>query len=156
MNNEMDDFTSAIGPPNAYGLIQGEANTIIPGKRPLSSMTPTFVFKDGRLVLMTGSPGGPTIINTVLQIVTNVIDFRMNGQQAMNAPRISEQWMPDLISYELEGMPMATVVALKAKGHILRWAGPQGDGETIAIDPGSGVLFGASDPRNPDAAAVGY
>ena len=106
MNNEMDDFTSAIGIPNMYGLLQGEANAIAPGKRPTSSMTPTFVFKDGRLVLITGSPGGPTIINTVLQVITNVIDFRMEVQRAVDAPRINEQWMPDVISYERLGLSL--------------------------------------------------
>jgi gamma-glutamyltranspeptidase/glutathione hydrolase len=156
MNNEMDDFTSAIGVPNAYGLIQGEANAIAPGKRPLSSMTPTFVFKDGRLVLVTGSPGGPTIINTVLEVITNVIDYGMPVQQAVNAPRISEQWMPDVISYESGAMAPETIAGLRGRGHVLQELGRQGDAESIAVDPRSGHMLGASDPRSTDAKAVGY
>jgi gamma-glutamyltranspeptidase/glutathione hydrolase len=152
----MDDFTVAIGAPNAFGLIQGEANTIAPNKRPLSSMTPTFVVKGGKLVLITGSPGGPTIINTVLQVISNVIDFRMAAQPAVNAPRINEQWMPDVISCEFRGMSPETAAGLRAKGHILEEGGQQGDAETIAIDPYTGLLVGASDPRNPEAKAVGY
>ncbi|MFI5336199.1 MAG: gamma-glutamyltransferase [Opitutales bacterium] len=161
MNNEMDDFTSAVGVPNMFGLIQGEANAIVPGKRPLSSMTPTFVFKDGRLVLVTGSPGGPTIINTVFQIITNVLDHGMPVQQAVEAPRINEQWMPDVITYERYGMSPDTVAVLQAKGHTLKervsYEGAyQGDGETIAFDPKTGLWLGAADPRKPDAKAVGY
>jgi gamma-glutamyltranspeptidase/glutathione hydrolase len=156
MNNQMDDFTSAIGVPNAYGLIQGEANAIEPGKRPLSSMTPTFVFKDGRAVLVTGSPGGPTIINTVLEVITNFIDWGMDVQKAVDTPRFSEQWMPDVISYESGGLPPEAIAGLKERGHTLRELSRQGDAETIAIDPTSRLIQGASDPRNPDAKAVGY
>jgi gamma-glutamyltranspeptidase/glutathione hydrolase len=161
MNNEMDDFTSKPGVPNAYGLIQGEANAIVPGKRPLSSMAPTFVFKDGQLVLITGSPGGSTIVNTVLQIVTNVIDHDMPVAQAVEAPRINNQWMPDMITYEHFGMSADVIAALKAKGHTLKerqsYEGAyQGDAESIAIDPKSGLRFGAADPRRADAKAVGY
>ena len=161
MNNEMDDFTSQVGTPNMFGLIQGEANAIAPGKRPLSSMTPTFVFKDGSLVLITGSPGGPTIINTVLQIITNVIDHGMPVAQAVEAPRINHQWMPDVITYERFGMSADVVAALKVKGHVLKerasYEGSyQGDGETIAIDPKTGLRSGAADPRKADSKAVGY
>jgi len=156
MNNQMDDFTSAIGIPNEFGLIQGEANTIAPGKRPLSSMTPTFVFKGGRLVLITGSPGGPTIINTVLQVITNVVDFGMAVQPAVDAPRINEQWMPDVIGCESHGMLPETIAGLRAKGHFIEEVGRQGDAETIAIDPNDGRIYGASDPRNAGAKAVGY
>ena len=161
MNNEMDDFTSAVGVPNMFGLIQGEANAIVPGKRPLSSMTPTFVTKDGKLLLVTGSPGGPTIINTVFQIITNVIDHSMPVQQAVEAPRINEQWMPDVITFERFGMSPDTIAALKAKGHTLNerasYEGAyQGDGETIAVDAKTGLLLGAADPRKNDAKAVGY
>jgi len=163
MNNEMDDFTSQIGTPNAYGLIQGEANAIVPGKRPLSSMTPTMVFKDGKLVLVTGSPGGPTIINTVFQIITNVIDHHMPVMQAVEAPRINNQWMPDVISFERGGMSPDTQALLLAKGHHLSKRnesayddGYQGEGETIALDPTTGLLLGAADPRKPDSKAVGY
>jgi gamma-glutamyltranspeptidase/glutathione hydrolase len=161
MNNEMDDFTAKVGAPNMFGLIQGEANAIVPGKRPLSSMTPTMVFKDGKLLLITGSPGGPTIINTVLQIITNVIDHRMPVMQAVEAPRIHNQWMPDVVTYERFGMSPDTMAALKAKGHTLperkSYEGAyQGDGETIAVDPATGRFFGAADPRKGDAKAVGY
>jgi len=161
MNNEMDDFTSAVGVPNMFGLIQGEANSIVPGKRPLSSMCPTFVLKGGKLVLVTGSPGGPTIINTVFQIISNVIDFGMPAQQAVEAPRINEQWMPDVITYEHYGISPDTVAILKAKGHTIKerqsYEGAyQGDGETIGVDPATGLLSGAADPRKADAKAVGY
>lgn len=161
MNNEMDDFTAQVGTANMFGLIQGEANAIAPGKRPLSSMTPTFVFKDGSLVLITGSPGGPTIINTVLQIITNVIDHGMPVMQAVEAPRINHQWMPDVITYERYGMSADVIAALKARGHILKerasYEGSyQGDGETIAIEPKTGMRYGAADPRKADSKAVGY
>ena len=156
MNNQMDDFTSATGIPNMFGLIQGEANAIAPGKRPLSSMTPTFVLKDGRLVLVTGSPGGPTIINTVLQVISNFIDLHMAVQEAVDAPRINEQWMPDVIRFEHHGLPPETAAGLRAEGHVLEEAGRQGDAETIAIDPRNQLIYGASDPRNADSKAVGY
>lgn len=161
MNNEMDDFTSQVGQPNMFGLIQGEANAIVPGKRPLSSMTPTMVFKDGQLILVTGSPGGPTIINTVLQIVANVIDHRMPVVQAVEAPRIHHQWVPDVITFERFGLNADTAALLRAKGHTLREresyeGGYQGDGETIYVDPATGVRHGAADPRKNDSAALGY
>ena len=161
MNNEMDDFTSQVGTPNMFGLIQGEANAIVPGKRPLSSMTPSMVFKDGKLVLVTGSPGGPTIINTVFQIITNVIDHHLPVMQAVEAPRIHNQWMPDVVTFERFGMNADTAALLRAKGHNLperkSYEGAyQGDGETIAVDPVTGLLLGAADPRKPDAKAVGY
>ena len=161
MNNEMDDFTSQVGTANMFGLIQGEANAIVPGKRPLSSMTPTFVFKNGALVLVTGSPGGPTIINTVLQIITNVIDFNMAVAQAVEAPRIHQQWMPDVISFEHQGLSADTAAALKAKGQNIKErasydGGYQGDGESIAIDPKTGLRYGAADPRKADSKAIGY
>jgi len=161
MNNEMDDFTSQVGAPNMFGLLQGEANAIVPGKRPLSSMTPTLVFKDGRLVLVTGSPGGPTIINTVLQVVLNVIDHRMPVAQAVEAPRVHHQWMPDVLTHERFGLSPDTIAALRARGHTLKerqsYEGAyQGDAESIAIDPATGRLLGAADPRRADAGAAGY
>ena len=100
LNNEMDDFASAPGRPNAYGLIQGEANAIAPGKRPLSSMTPTFLVKGGTLFMALGSPGGPTIINTVFQTILNVVEFDMDVQRAVSAPRYHHQWKPDSIAHE--------------------------------------------------------
>ncbi len=161
MNNEMDDFTSQVGTPNMFGLIQGEANAIVPGKRPLSSMTPTIVFKDGKVVLVTGSPGGPTIINTVLQVISNVLDHRLPVSQAVEAPRIHNQWMPDVVTFERFGLSPDTMALLQAKGHTLperkSYEGAyQGDGETIAVDPATGRFLGAADPRKPDSKAVGY
>ena len=161
MNNEMDDFTSQAGTPNMFGLIQSEANSIAPGKRPLSSMTPTLVTKDGRLVLVTGSPGGPTIINTVLQIITNIIDHEMPLMQAVETPRIHHQWLPDVVTFERFGLNPDTAALLRAKGHTLRerksYEGAyQGDGETIWIDPATGLRHGAADPRKGDSTAVGY
>lgn len=161
MNNEMDDFTAKVGVKNMFGLLQGPANAIIPGKRPLSSMTPTLVFKDARLLLVTGSPGGPTIINTVLQIITNVIDHGMSAGKAVEAPRIHHQWMPDVLSYESYGMSPDTAALLTAKGHLIKErvsyeGGYQGDAETILIDPKTNRRHGAADPRRSDSRAVGY
>jgi gamma-glutamyltranspeptidase / glutathione hydrolase len=161
MNNEMDDFTAKVGVMNMFGLLQSAANAIVPGKRPLSSMTPTFVFKDGRLLLATGSPGGPTIINTVLQVVTNVIDHGLPVMQAVEAPRVHHQWMPDSLSYERYGISADTAAMLRAKGHVLKErvsyeGGYQGDAETIFVDPKTNLRHGAADPRKPDSRAVGY
>lgn len=156
LNNEMDDFAAKPGVPNMYGLIQGESNSVAPYKRPLSAMTPTFVAKDGKLFIATGSPGGPTIINTVLQVIINVIDHNMNIQQAVDAPRIHHQWLPDEIRYEPFGMPDDARKALEAEGyHFAQRGGYMGDAESILIDS-TGIRWGASDPRNPDAAALGY
>ncbi|MSU22658.1 MAG: gamma-glutamyltransferase [Opitutus sp.] len=161
MNNEMDDFTAKVGVKNMFGLLQSAANSIAPGKRPLSAMTPTLVFKDDRLVLITGSPGGPTIINTVLQIISNVIDHHLTAAQAVEAPRIHHQWMPDVMTYERLGISADTAALLTAKGHTLKerssYEGAyQGDGETISIDPKTNLRHGAADPRKADAKAVGY
>ncbi len=158
MNNEMDDFTSKIGVKNMFGLIQGAANSIAPGKRPLSSMTPTFVLKDGSLVLVTGSPGGPTIITTVLEIITNVIDHTMPVQQAVDFPRFHHQWMPDELSFDRYSFSPDTMAILAGMGHVLKER-PNvitGDGETIAIDPKTKLRLGAADPRKPDSKSVGY
>jgi gamma-glutamyltranspeptidase/glutathione hydrolase len=157
LNNEMDDFAAKPGVPNAYGLIQGERNAVAPRKRPLSAMTPTFVLrKDGSLWFTTGSPGGPTIINTVLQIITNVIDYNMNIQQAIDAPRIHHQWLPDEIAYEPFKLSGETQTALEALGHKLV-SNPRfmGDAHGIMIEAGTGARLGASDPRN-DGVALGY
>lgn len=161
MNNEMDDFTSQVGAPNMFGLIQGEANAIAPGKRPLSSMTPTIVTKDGRLALVTGSPGGPTIINTVFQVVTNFIDFSMPVPQAVEAPRVHHQWMPDVLTFERFGLNADTAALLKAKGQILKerqsYEGAyQGDAPSIAVDEKTSLRLGAPDPRRMDSKAAGY
>ncbi|MCA1621033.1 MAG: gamma-glutamyltransferase [Acidobacteria bacterium] len=150
MNDEMDDFAAKPGTPNMFGLIQGERNAVAPRKRPLSAMTPTFVLrKDGTLWFAVGSPGGPTIINTVLQVITNVIDFDMNIQQAVDAPRIHHQWLPDEIVYEPYGMSADTFRALESLGHRLTQR-PRymGDAHGIMIEEGTGVRLGASDSRN--------
>jgi gamma-glutamyltranspeptidase/glutathione hydrolase len=150
MNNEMDDFAAKPGTPNAYGLIQGERNAVAPRKRPLSAMTPTFVMrKDGTLWFAVGSPGGPTIINTVMQVITNVIDFDMNIQQAVDAPRIHHQWLPDEIVYEPFGLSADTFRALEQRGHkIVEKPRYMGDAQGIMIEEKTGVRLGASDPRN--------
>ncbi|HEX6182665.1 MAG TPA: gamma-glutamyltransferase [Pyrinomonadaceae bacterium] len=150
MNDEMDDFAAKPGTPNMFGLIQGERNAVAPRKRPLSAMTPTFVLRrDGTLWFATGSPGGPTIINTVLQVIVNVVDFDMNIQQAVDAPRIHHQWLPDEITYEPFGMSADTFRALESRGHRLTQK-PRymGDSQAIMIEEKTGVRLGASDPRN--------
>src|SRR5437868_2863601 len=120
MNDEMDDFAAKPGTPNLYGLIQGERNAVAPHKRPLSAMTPTFVLrKNGSLWFTVGSPGGPTIINTVLDVITNVINYNMNIQQAIDAPRIHHQWLPDELVAEPYGLSGDTQKALVARGHKL-------------------------------------
>ena len=161
INNEMDDFTAQPGVENVYGLIQGEANSIQPKKRPLSSMTPTMVLKDGKFVFTVGSPGGPTIINAVLQVILNVIDFDMTLQQAVDAPRFHHQWLPDHIFWEEHGISPDTRAALQRMGHVFRDKPGFSDLLTIAdahvvgVDPVSGLRLGASDPRRGGAAA-GY
>lgn len=157
MNNVMDDLAAKVGEPNQSGLMQGPANEIAPGKRPLSSMTPTLVFQEGKLLLVTGSPGGPTIINTVLQVVTNVIDFEMPVAHAVNASRVTHHWQPDTLTYERYGLSRDTVALLKEMGHTpVERSGFQGEAETIHIDPGTGLRWGAADPRLPDTKAIGH
>jgi len=154
----MDNFSSKPGVPNQYGLIQGEANAIGPGKRPLSAMTPTIVLKDGKLFMVLGSPGGPRIITTVANILMGVVDYGMNIQQSVNAPRYHNQWLPDL-EYVEPGISPDTLNALKQMGHHLAHDGEDGgywsDGECILVDPLSGKRQGASDGRN-NGHAVGY
>jgi gamma-glutamyltranspeptidase/glutathione hydrolase len=163
LNDEMDDFTSKPGVPNAYGLIQGDANAIAPRKKPLSSMTPTIVLRDGKLWFATGSPGGSTIINTVLQVVVNVIDYGMNLQQAVDAPRFHHQWLADKIAYESFEFSRDTWDALEKMGHVLAersgapptfTGGGIGDAHSIMIDA-DGTRLGAADPRR-GGAAVGW
>lgn len=167
LNNEMDDFTSKVGVRNMFGLLQGEANAIAPGKRPLSSMTPTIVTKDNQPFLVTGSPGGPTIINTVLLMITHMIDHRMSVTQAVDAPRFHHQWMPDVISPEPFITSADSVKLLEAMGHQLAtrklylhdpesMARYWDDAESIAFDAGRGLILGSSDPRKANAAAIGY
>ncbi|WBU64977.1 gamma-glutamyltransferase [Paracoccus aerodenitrificans] len=155
MNNEMDDFSAKPGVPNAYGLIGGDANAVEPGKRPLSSMTPTIVNKDGEVWLVTGSPGGARIITTVLQVIMNMIDHGMNVAEASSAPRIHHQWLPDELRIE-DGISIDTQRALQAKGHVLSLEEVMGSTQSVMRDPESGYLLGASDPRRPGAGTVGY
>ncbi|MBL9214418.1 MAG: gamma-glutamyltransferase [Opitutaceae bacterium] len=157
MNNVMDNMATKVGQPNMFGLVIGEVNIISPGRRAASSQTPVMVFKDGRLLLVTSSPGGPTIINTVLQVITNVVDFGMPVMQAVEAPRIHHQWLPDKIEYERYGLSADTLNALQAMGHTVAVRPTyQGDAETILVDPKTGRRLGASDPRQPDATSVGH
>jgi gamma-glutamyltranspeptidase / glutathione hydrolase len=156
LNNEMDDFAAKPGSPNMYGLIQSEKNAVAARKRPLSAMTPTIVLKDGKLWFALGSPGGPTIINTVLQTLINVIDHGMTIQQAVDAPRIHHQWMPDQIRYEPMGIVSDVKDKLQMMGHqFTDKPGYMGDCEAIMIEDKTGVRLGASDPRR-GGKAVGY
>jgi gamma-glutamyltranspeptidase/glutathione hydrolase len=156
LNNEMGDFNGKPGLTTETGLIGTEANLARPEKRMISSMTPTIVAKDGKLVAVVGSPGGRTIINTVLQVVLNLIDFEMDIQEAVNARRIHHQWFPDRISIEAGGADAATVEALRGMGHTVRVGGQQGRAHSIQIDPRTGARLGAADPRDGDAGAVGH
>ena len=155
LNDEMDDFTSKPGVPNMYGLIQSEANAIGPGKRPLSAMAPTIVTKNGKLFLVLGSPGGPRIITTVANILMGVIDYGLDIQQAVNAPRFHHQWEPDAIFIENVGISPDTIKLLRARGHDVREEGYWSDGECIEIDPKTGELLGAPDGRS-GGKAEGY
>lgn len=160
LNNEMDDFSAKPGAPNGYGLIGGAANAIEPGKRPLSSMTPTIVTKDGKAVLVTGSPGGSTIITSVLQVMLNVMEWDMNLAQATNVPRIHHQWLPDIVTVE-PGISIDTLRAMEAMGHNLVRDETGGYARTVlgrvnSVGQGDGVMLGAADPRGPISAAVGY
>ena len=154
LNDEMDDFAAKQGVPNVYGLIQGPANTIAPGKRPLSSMMPTIVLKDSKLFLVLGSPGGPTIITTVANILIGIVDFSLDIKEAVNAPRFHNQWLPDEILVE-DRLSPDTMNLLRSKGHKLKVEHFWGDGECIMIDPKTGERLGASDGRN-NGKAVGY
>jgi gamma-glutamyltranspeptidase/glutathione hydrolase len=152
LNDEMDDFAAKPGAPNAFGLVQGEANAIQPRKRPLSSMTPTIVTRDGKLDLVLGTPGGPTIINSVLQVLVNVVDFGMNVQDAVNFPRIHHQWLPDQLVME-RGFSPDTIALLESRGHQVKIV--SGIGEMAAIQVRDGWLEGAADPRT-EGTAKGY
>ena len=152
LNNEMDDFSAKPGVPNAYGLIGGEANKVEPGKRMLSSMTPTIVKKDGDNFLITGSPGGSRIITTTLQVLMNVIDHGMNIQSAVSAPRIHHQWLPDEIRIE-DGISPDTIALLEAKGHTISLQDAMGAAQSIMILDGE--YFGGADPRRSTSSAMG-
>jgi gamma-glutamyltranspeptidase/glutathione hydrolase len=152
LNNEMDDFVAKPGVPNAFGLLGGKANAVEPGKRPLSSMTPTIVFANGRPWFATGSPGGSQIITAVLQMIVNVIDHGMNIAEATHQPRMHHQWYPDVLRLE-PGYSRDTVRLLEARGHAVR-APSQALGSLQSVGFENGYFLGASDPRRPNAAAV--
>ena len=151
LNNEMGDFNKKPGYTDSLGAIGTPANLIAPGKRMLSSMTPTIVTKDGKLFLITGSPGGRTIINTTLHVVLNSIDFGMDVRQAVNAPREDFEWMPDSVSFERDGIADSTVKALEAMGHRIRLRGRWGDAHSIRYDAATRTAYGANDSRSPDS-----
>lgn len=153
LNNEMGDFSAKPGSPNGYGLIGGEANAVYPGKRPLSSMTPTFVLMDNKPLLITGSPGGSRIITTVLQIILNVLEHKMNIADATHAQRIHHQWYPDILYYDGYFNPDSKSI-LERKGHVIKQRSAMGSTQSIMIY--DGVIFGASDPRRPDGKTIGY
>ncbi|HEY0975892.1 MAG TPA: gamma-glutamyltransferase [Flavobacteriales bacterium] len=154
LNNEMDDFSAAPGTPNAYGLVGGEANAIAPGKRMLSSMTPTIVVRDGKVVLVLGTPGGSSIITTVFQVIMNVLDHGMTMQQAVNAPRFHFQWLPDMIQTEAGAITGADSLELVQMGHTFVNRSPYGRVDAIHVLD-DGRLEGGADPRGDDHAA-GY
>ena len=155
LNNEMDDFAAKVGVPNMFGLIQGSANAIAPHKRPLSTMTPTIALKNGRLWLVLGSPGGPTIVTTVANILIGVEDYGLDIQEAVDAPRFHQQWMPDRIWMERDRFSPDTIHLLERAGYQIG-GGIGGDGECIEVDPQTGERLGASDFRNETGQAVGY
>ena len=164
LNNEMDDFTSKVGVPNMYGLVQGEANAIAPGKRPLSSMSPTIVTKDGKPVMVVGTPGGSRIITAVLQTMINAIDYDMTVQEAVDAPRFHHQWMPDLTNVEPYALSPDTRRILEGMGHKLGAPHPANHLAAIIVGApslngkpvGNNRFYGANDPRRNTGLAAGY
>ncbi|WFU71773.1 gamma-glutamyltransferase [Bradyrhizobium sp. CB2312] len=164
LNDEMDDFTAKVGVPNLYGLVQGEANAIAPGKRPLSSMSPTIVTKDGKTVMVVGTPGGSRIITAVLQTMVNAIDYGMNAQEAVDMPRIHQQWLPDLTNVETYALSPDTQKILESMGHkfgppqpanhlaVIIVGAPSLNGEQV----GNNRYYGANDPRRNSGQAAGY
>ncbi|MCB0743035.1 MAG: gamma-glutamyltransferase [Ignavibacteriae bacterium] len=160
LNNEMDDFSAKPGEPNQFGLLGAEANSIQPEKRMLSAMTPTIVLKNGKPYIITGSPGGSTIITVVLQVILNCIDFEMNIQEAVNAPRIHHQWMPDIIYLEEFAINNDAKENLEKMGYKFGNRNESfrvlGSAQSIMIDEETGNIYGAADPRRGKAAAVGF
>jgi gamma-glutamyltranspeptidase/glutathione hydrolase len=156
LNDEMDDFTAKPGVPNMYGLVQGERNDIVGGKRPLSSMAPTIVLHDGKVAMVTGSPGGSRIITITLETILNVIDYGMNVQQAVDAPRIHMQWLPDEIQYEPGALTDAQIATLRGDGYTFHLIPSWGSAQAIVIDPKTRIRYGGTDRRRPAGAAIGY
>lgn len=156
LNDTMDDFTSKPGVPNTYRLVQGVRNDIEPGKRPLSSMTPAILTKNGRLFMVTGSPGGSRIITTVLSTIQNVIDYGMNVQQAVNAPRLHMQWLPDQVDYEPGAFTSGVMQQLRADGYAFSPVVFWGSAQAVLIDPRTGMRLGGTDRRHPAGLAAGY
>src|SRR6185503_15230660 len=159
LNNEMGDFNAGPGLTNAEGLIGTEPNLARPGKRMLSSMTPTILSKDGKVALVIGSPGGRTIINTVLEVIVAFVDFGMNVQEAIDAPRFHHQWLPDRIHVERYGLSPDTIALLRARGHEVKEGEgdytTQGVAEGVAYDAAADILEGGFDRRASDGAAIG-
>jgi gamma-glutamyltranspeptidase/glutathione hydrolase len=156
MNNEMDDFSAKAGVPNMFGLVGTEANSIAPGKRMLSSMTPTIVEKEGKLSMVVGTPGGSTIITSVLQTILNVYEFDMSMQEAVNAPRFHHQWLPDLVNFEPKAFGADLIRTLKSRGYLINESPSPIIGKVDAIRVlSNGKLEGGADPRGDDK-AVGY
>ncbi|MGS0727786.1 gamma-glutamyltransferase, partial [Shewanella sp. 0m-11] len=153
LNNEMDDFSAKPGVPNGYGLVGGEANAVEANKRPLSSMSPTIVMKDGKPYIVTGSPGGSRIITTTMQIIMNVIDHDLNIAEATNAPRVHHQWLPDVLRVE-HTLNRDTQTLLKAKGHEVKVNNAMGSTQSIMVTEQG--IFGASDPRRAGSETAGY
>jgi gamma-glutamyltranspeptidase/glutathione hydrolase len=156
LNNEMGDFNGKPGVTDSTGLIGTDANLARPGKRMLSSMTPTIIARDGKLFAVVGSPGGRTIINTVLQVILNQADFGMGIREAVDAKRFHHQWLPDRLFVERDGLTPATVAALEAMGHRIQWSGAQGTAHSVRVDPATGIRQGAADRRDQDGGAAGY
>ncbi|MBV9737910.1 MAG: gamma-glutamyltransferase, partial [Candidatus Eremiobacteraeota bacterium] len=156
LNNEMDDFTAKVGVANLYGLVQGVRNEVQGGKRPLSSMAPTIVTKDGELFMVTGSPGGSRIITITLGVLQNVIDYGMNVQAAVDAPRFHHQWLPDEIQVEPAAISATDRAALQAMGYRLKEYAPWGSAQAILVDPKTRLLAGGTDDRRSSGAAFGY
>ncbi len=155
LNNEMDDFTSKTGVPNLYGLVQGKANAIAPGKRPLSSMAPTIALRNGHVAIVAGSPGGSRIITITLGVLQNIIDYRMNVQAAVDAPRFHEQWLPDVVEVEPGAIRPASQAALTALGYTFALREPWGSAQAITIDPRTGIMSGGTDRRRRSGLALG-
>lgn len=156
LNDEMDDFAAKAGATNQFGLVQSSNNTVAPGKRPLSSMTPTIATKDNQLFMLVGSPGGSRIITTVLETLLNVIDYHMDIRAAVDSPRIHHQWMPDILYLEPRAASQDTLEKLSAQGYEFAIQKPWDASESILIDPKTRIMYGANDDRRPAGKAAGF